>query len=356
MTLPKFFAGVALLALIGCGTPPPPLGVMVNELPVNRELFIDPALPATDFLFDMEATARELVFVAKGVSKRYSLEGKPLGELRSDDNLSPVMAADVCGDRTIKILGVANGRLKVGGLDGTWTTAPIPVEGGVKLRLGDVVGDESPEILVQRAPGQGLDIRDCAGNMLAEMKSQGYLVDFVAVPSTSTAKDLIVLHSLEQCGETERCGSFRVTSLSGEVSASWIEPLATRAISVGQWTGEHPFVFYLTDDAIVLRSLTGEQIASIPVTAGGTFSHSVASKIYGEALARDYAVVVASGGGYNPYHTVCVLEKQKLVFQQINEERASGVAVTDPEKMSFIVASQKKVWKYSLSTKNQEEP
>jgi hypothetical protein len=59
-------------------------------------------------------------------------------------------------------------------------------------------------------------------------------------------------------------------------------------------------------------------------------------------------IVLASGGGYTPYHMVCVYNPAgELVFQEVRDENAFELEA-DAQQPAFVVVTRSSRWRYEV--------
>jgi hypothetical protein len=189
---------------------------------------------------------------------------------------------------------------------------------------------------VERADHHGVEIRDVAGTALRRLEASGYLTDFGAIRRPGSDKQDVVMYTYPNA---QRGGSFRVVTADGREVAAWEESPPPSSFAVGPWSGALA-IFYLQANEIVVRAPTGERLARLSAPGADAFS-----RLFVTSQGR-YTVVVASGGGYTPYHMVAVYaDGGRLVFQEFAPEHAFGVE-TDAGTGAFIVSTRSSRWRY----------
>src|SRR6266851_9538705 len=76
-----------------------------------------------------------------------------------------------------------------------------------RVKEADVLGDDKPERLIESADHKGHEIRTQSGDLILQIRTDEYLTDFGAIPTTGTSKRLIVLYTYPN---NERGGTFTV--------------------------------------------------------------------------------------------------------------------------------------------------
>jgi hypothetical protein len=200
----------------------------------------------------------------------------------------------------------------------------------------DVVGDSSPETIVERTDHHGVDVLDGSGAVLSRLSTTDYLTDFAAI-----AKDdqrLLVLYTYP---DSKRGGTFVVSTPEQHEVARWTENVPPARFTTGVW--QHtPAVFYLQQDRLTIRSVEGLRLASLDAPYGRMFQ-----TLFVGQTGRDRLAVVASGNGYTPYHMVCVYDGSgQLVFQEVRDEHAFALD-SRAGAVSFGITTRSAAWRYS---------
>jgi hypothetical protein len=208
-----------------------------------------------------------------------------------------------------------------------------------RAKRADVAGDDNLEILAESDGGRGLEIRDPSGQRLSLISTDEYLTDFGAVPAPDGGKQNVVLYTYPNAGGG---GTFRVATVDGRQLARWEEEPAPALFTVGAWKGA-PALFYLQGDELVVRSTSGELLSRLAAPEGRHFQAVRVSSVAG-----DRTILLASGGGYTPFHMVSVYDRDgRLVFQEIAREHAFELEV-DPQQPAFVVVARSSRWQYDL--------
>jgi hypothetical protein len=203
----------------------------------------------------------------------------------------------------------------------------------------DVLGDPRPEILVALPGGRGVEIRDEANAPLRVVQAMDYLTDFGTVFSSSVGKQQIVLYEYPN---SEGSGTFRVLDSGLQELVSWSVTPAPGRFTTADWKGTTA-LFYATGDGIDVRASTGEALARLSASEAGTFQ-----SIRVATLPEDRLVVLLSGNGYTPYHTVCLYDAAgQLLFQEIGDEHAFSLEVV-PNASRFVVSTRSTRWQYTV--------
>jgi hypothetical protein len=204
-------------------------------------------------------------------------------------------------------------------------------------RQADVLGDSDLETLVALPRGEGIEVLDRLGRRLSVVSAPGYVTDFAALPTSSADKQDLVLYLYPN---DSGGGTFTVLTPSQKPLASWREPLPPGGFAVGRWDGRDAII-YLRSGSLVMRSPEGQELIEVAVPASDPYDVRDAITV------GPRTVVLASGGGYTPFHMVIVLEADgTLVFAEVAPDQASALESTGAG--AFTVRTRSGGWRYSL--------
>lgn len=210
-----------------------------------------------------------------------------------------------------------------------------------RMRMGDLLGDDRPESIVEADDRKSLQVRGEDGSV-KRVSRDDYIADFTVLPAAGSDKDSLVIHTYpnSQGGST-----LMVLALTDDRTlASWDEkPPASRGVHAGRWQGSQA-LFYMVGDDVVIRGERGEPLARLPLRGATAFS-----TIHTVTMGGDRTALVLSGNGYTPYHAVAILDRDgAVVFHEQAPEHAFSLKA-DGEN-AFKVETRSQVWRYSLPT------
>jgi hypothetical protein len=210
-----------------------------------------------------------------------------------------------------------------------------------RVKLADLFGDDELERLEELPDGAGIDIRSASGSLLKTVRTTAYLTDFGAVAAgggAGSGKEQLVLYTYPN---KDKGGTFSVRNEALEEVATWNESPPPGRFAAGHWHRQ-PAVFYLQEDALVVRSPDGTALEKIVVPEGRLFRD-----VFVQAGGDERMVLVVSGSGYTPYHMVCVYDGTRLIYQEVGR---GLVRTVDPigAEPGFIVASTEGRSKYTI--------
>ena len=204
-------------------------------------------------------------------------------------------------------------------------------------RKADLLGDEALETVVALPRGQGLEIRNGNGQRVSAITTPGYLTDFGILPALRPDKQDLVLYVYPN---DSGGGTFTVLTPGERVLASWEERSPPGRFAIGRWDG-HDAILYLRSAHLVVRSRDARALAEVAVPEGDLYD------VRETIVLGSRAVVLASGGGYRPFHMVLVLERDgTLVFAEVDPDHGLGLESSGTD--TFIVRTRSGRWRYSL--------
>jgi hypothetical protein len=166
-----------------------------------------------------------------------------------------------------------------------------------------------------------------------------YLTDFGTVPSPIPGKHNIVLYVYPN---SEGGGTFRMLDSDLEERASWSVSPAPGRFTIAAWRGTTA-LFYTVGDSVEVRTPTGESLARLSASDASNFQG-----IRVAALPEDRLVILLSGDGYTPYHSVCLYDAAgELLFQETGSEHAFDLEV-EPNTSRFVVSTRSSRWQYAV--------
>ena len=205
-----------------------------------------------------------------------------------------------------------------------------------RVKLADVVGDEADETLIDLPLGKGVEIR-AGASVIDRILTDEYLTDFGAVPIDGRPKNQLVLYTYPN---STRGGTFRIVTLDGRELVSWTEQPPPGRFVVAKWNGVDT-IFYLQNDELVLRSSSGATLGRLPLPSGSKFRD-----LHIAETANGRLIVLASGNGYTPFHTVCIYSSVgELVFQEIRAEHGFELDA-DAHRSDFFVYTRSSKWHF----------
>jgi hypothetical protein len=211
----------------------------------------------------------------------------------------------------------------------------------VRVRRGDVMGNEAIDTIVESDDHRGVEVRDGAGAGVVRIPTSAYLSDFTVVPDPAASRKNVLLYMYpdEHGGST-----FTVVRLpERRAIATWREDTGGNGhVDVGRW-GEQAAVFYIQSGAIVVRSVGGQLLARLSVPGIGTYSF-----LYVSAFAAGHSIFVASGNGYVHFHMVVIVDQDGRVrFQERAAEQAFRLNLQG-NPSQFDVETRSTIWRYTV--------
>ena len=212
--------------------------------------------------------------------------------------------------------------------------------GGPTMHEADVVGDEETETLVALPRGQGIEVRDRNGRRVAAIAASGYLTDFGVLPpsrpGTREKQDLVLYVYPNISGG----GTFTVITPDERELASWEERSPPGRFTIGRWDGDDAIV-YLRSGQLVIRARDARQLVEVAVPASDPYD------VRRTIAVGEHTVVLASGGGYTPFHMVLVIGRDgRLMFAEVDRDHAFGLRANGSD--TFVVHTRSGRWQYSL--------
>jgi hypothetical protein len=211
----------------------------------------------------------------------------------------------------------------------------------LRVRSGDVVGDQTVDTIVETDTHRSVEVRDGNDATVTTIPAAAYVSDFIPLidPSAPKQSVLLYLYPDEQGGAT-----FSVVKVTGlQPVATWREDTGGGGhVATGSWGGGAA-VFYLQNGAIVVRGIGGDLLTRITVSGLQEFSY-----VYASTLAEGRTVFVVSGNGYTQYHMVVIVDRDgRVQYQARDSEQAFRLAV-GAEASQFDVETRSTVWRYAL--------
>jgi hypothetical protein len=209
--------------------------------------------------------------------------------------------------------------------------------GGLDARVADVLGDEAPETLATLPKGRGIEVRDRNGRRVSTIATGDYLTHFETLSAVHPNKADLVLYTYPNASGG---GTFTVTTGNEQRLASWEEQMPPGRFVVGGWDdGEG--IFYLRAGRLVIRARDGSLLADLPVPESDPYD------VRRTLSFRGHTVVLASGGGYTPFHMVLIVERRsRLLFAEVGRDQALRLEASGDD--GFIVHTRSTSWRYSL--------
>lgn len=206
-------------------------------------------------------------------------------------------------------------------------------------RVGDLVGDAAPDVIVEDEIRKKLEIRSAEG-VVTSLPMAEYISDFAVIPKHNDGLRRLVIHTYPNA---DRGSTFTVVVPSEHrVLNTWTElPPASRGVRSAVWRGREA-VFYMVRDELVIRSLESEPLSRLTLPGINSFS-----TIQVENMASERTVLVLSGDGYTPYHAIVILNADGTVaYHEHATEHAFGLKATADDK--FQVATRSQVWEFTV--------
>jgi hypothetical protein len=212
-----------------------------------------------------------------------------------------------------------------------------------RARRADLLDGHGVQVLSEVADRHGIEIRDLSGELHGHLSTADYLTDFGVVDAEEGGPRWIVLYSYPNA---RRGGTFTVVTPDGRAVATWDESPPPGRFAAGRWENR-PALFYLQGDQLTIRSPRGQGLASLNVPEGRIFSSVLVGR-----TGQGRMVLVASGNGYTPYHTVCVYDADgALLFQDVAEEQAFTLETREDDE-GFVVSTRSTEWRYDEPPKS----
>lgn len=319
-------------------------GIKTNALGLGREVVIE--LPPGGLhplrVFEMRALPEGSILLTTSVGLFwYGKDGKKHREVRfstGKDHFPLVATAELGGPSALSVLGVLTGKKVLAFYDDQGRLYnKIPCARYAQFVLANLVGDDTQEIVLEERAGKGLTVYSAAGDRLFGIVPVGHLIDFDAVDADGDGRDELILYSYPNA---RRGGTFQVVRADGAELHRW-DDRAHADFALVRWQGVWPRILWLADDAFVFVSLEGRQVDRLEVPYGAHFRHVHKADLKGKT------VLLASGGGYVPYHMVCVYGRGGLEFHAVERGWAHSLLVPDPGKAEFWVGTEGSVIRYA---------
>ena len=229
---------------------------------------------------------------------------------------------------------------------GVATEGYVSRKSAARFKHADVTDGPEVETLKQLEGLRGVEVFDSSGRLLTTLETKHYLTDFGAIHASRADKLDVVLYVYPST--PDRGGTFSVVSLPSRTTvATWDIHPATDRFAVGRWKDQEA-LFYLQEDALVVRSPFGEELERLDVPGGRAFFRVVQVM----TIAGGQTVVLASGDGYTRYHMVSVFDAQgQLTFHEIDKENAYRLESpeTDASSDSWTVSTRSSRWRYRVA-------
>lgn len=332
----------------GIGRHPPDLGIQRGETSVGHEVVIELDATLSDRILDVRAGDRGELLLLTSERAIQHLVGADIADqtpFPEANSLFPARIVDGSSGLPAGYVGLATSEPCLLLLDTSGRRVGCyPSNSSGEFVVADLTGDGRDEIVVETADGKGIAAYERSGRRLWAVDASGYVTALEALGVSEGDNVELVLH-IYPGRQGRESGTYLVVTRDGRVKHEWSgSPIGD--LEATPWRSEASSFLTLDDDAIAISSSSGERIQAVPVPDAGRFRELRAV----ELLSGD-RVVLATGGGYWPYHLVAVFTADgDLIYHEVGEERAYGLAAPRWAEGRFFVAVGHRVLQYELQS------